>query len=123
MKNITLLELKKYDNFLYEEVEKGVYKDLDDLDETSYRIALSFELEEGETFQYPLEDILDKYFLYVSDFLDDKSLKGEKHSIIKVILAGELENIQSVKKIIGKRVSNQILTKEDGKDYEILKIE
>ncbi|MFJ1426324.1 hypothetical protein ACILD6_02495 [Capnocytophaga canimorsus] len=99
MKNITLLELKKYDNFLYEEVEKGVYKDLDDLDETSYRIALSFELEEGETFQYPLEDILDKYFLYVSDFLDDKSLKGEKHSIIKVILAGELENIQSVKKL------------------------
>lgn len=123
MKNITLLELKKYDNFLYEEVEKGIYKDLDDLDETSYRIALSFELEENETFQYPLEDILDKYFLYVSDFLDDKSLKGEKHSIIKVILAGELENIQSVKKIIGKRVSNQILTKEDGKDYEILKIE
>ncbi|WGU68972.1 hypothetical protein QIU18_10130 [Capnocytophaga canimorsus] len=123
MKNITLLELKKYDNFLYEEVEKGVYKDLDDLDETSYRIALSFELEEGETFQYPLEDILDKYFLYVSDFLDDKSLKGEKHSIIKVILAGELEDIQSVKKIIGKRVFNQILTKEDGKDYEILKIE
>ncbi|WP_172916038.1 hypothetical protein [Capnocytophaga canimorsus] len=123
MKNITLLELKKHDNFLYEEVEKGVYKGLDDLDETSYRIALSFELEENETFQYPLEDILDKYFLYVSDFLDDKSLKGEKHSIIKVILAGELENIQSVKKIIGKRVSNQILTKEDGKDYEILKIE
>ncbi|AEK24502.1 hypothetical protein [Capnocytophaga canimorsus] len=123
MKNITLLELKKYDNFLYEEVEKGIYKDLDDLDETSYRIALSFELEENETFQYPLEDILDKYFLYVSDFLDDKSLKGEKHSIIKVILVGELENIQSVKKIIGKRVSNQILTKEDGKDYEILKIE
>ncbi|MFJ1329423.1 hypothetical protein ACIRNY_07325 [Capnocytophaga canimorsus] len=123
MKNITLLELKKYDNFLYEEVEKGIYKDLDDLDETSYRIALSFELEENETFQYPLEDILDKYFLYVSDFLDDKSLKGEKHSIIKVILAGELEDIQSVKKIIGKRVFNQILTKEDGKDYEILKIE
>lgn len=120
MKNITLSELKKYDNFCYEEVEKGIYKDLDDLDDTKYRIALSFELEEGENFQYPLEDILDKYFLYVSDILKNTS---EQSNLFEIELAGELEDIQNVKKIIGKRVFNQILTKEDGKDYEILKIE
>lgn len=123
MKNITLLELKKYDNSCYEKVEKGIYKDLDDLDDTSYRIALSFELEDGETFQYPLEDILDKFYLYISDFIEDKSLESKKNSIIKVELAGELEDIQGVKRIIGKRVFNQILTKEDGQNYRILKIE
>lgn len=117
MKNIKLLKLEKLS---YQEIENGIYKDLNDLEETNYRIAISFELEESETFQYPLEDILDKYFLYVSDIMKNTS---EQNNLFEIELAGELEDIQSVKKIIGKRVFNQILRKEDGQNYITLVIE
>ena len=113
MKNITLLKLEKHkDSFRYEKIDDGVYKDLNDLDTTNYRIALSFELEENETFQYPLEDILDKYFLHISNIIKNET---EQDNIsIEIELAGELEDVQNVKKILGKRVYNQISSKENG---------
>ena len=113
MKNITLLKLEKYKNpFRYEKIEEGIYKDLNDLDSTNYRIALSFDLEENETFQYPLEDILDKYFLHISNIIKNET---EQDNIsIEIELAGELEDVQNVKKILGKRGYNQISSKENG---------
>jgi hypothetical protein len=125
MKNISVLKLDKYNelsNYLME--EDGVYKDLRDTDVTNYRIALSFELENGEDEQYPLEDILDKYYLYVSDFLEQTNNFTEKlPNVLKLELAGELEDIQDVKYIIGKRVYNESFIKEDGKNYVRLVIE
>lgn len=56
MKNIKLLSLDKYaDESLYQLLEKGVYRDLKDNESTNIRIAFSFELEEGEGGQYPIE--------------------------------------------------------------------
>ena len=126
MKNITLLKLEKYKNpFCYEKIEEGIYKDLNDLDSTNYRIALSFDLEENETFQYPLEDILDKYFLHISNIIKNETeQEHDKDSIsIEIELAGELEDVQNVKKILGKRVYNQISSKENGQHSVSLIIE
>lgn len=126
MKNITLLKLEKYKNpFCYEKIEEGIYKDLNDLDSTNYRIALSFELEENETFQYPLEDILDKYFLHISNIIKNETeQEHDKDNIsIEIELAGELEDVQNVKKILGKRAYNRISSKENGQHSVSLVIE
>ena len=126
MKNITLLKLEKYKNpFCYEKIEEGIYKDLNDLDSTNYRISLSFDLEENETFQYPLEDILDKYFLHISNIIKNETeQEHDKDNIsIEIELAGELEDVQKVKKILGKRVYNQISSKENGQHSVSLIIE
>jgi len=124
MKNITLLKLEKYKNpFRYEKIEKGIYKDLNDLDSTNYRIALSFDLEENESFQYPLEDILDKYFLHISNIIKNETEQDKDNISIEIELAGELEDVQNVKKILGKRVYNQISSKENGQHSVSLIIE
>lgn len=126
MKNITLLKLEKHkDSFRYEKIDDGIYKDLNDLDTTNYRIALSFELEENETFQYPLEDILDKYFLHISNIIKNETeQEHDKDNIsIEIELAGELEDVQNVKKISGKRAYNRISSKENEQHSVSLVIE
>lgn len=109
MKNIKLLRLEKYNNLSeYQIIEDGVYKDLKDTESTNIRIALSFELEIGENEQYPIEDILDKYYLHVSEFLEVNNTDSRNGSMLNLELAGELEDIIDVKDIIGKRVYNQV---------------
>lgn len=104
MKNIKLLKLEKYnDSSAYQEIETGIYKDLKDSDPTNIKITLSFELEPNEDDQYPIEDILDKYYLHVSEFIDSTN-----DSILNLELAGELEDILAARVIIGKRVYNKI---------------
>ncbi|MFC3158013.1 hypothetical protein ACFOEQ_05460 [Chryseobacterium arachidis] len=67
MKNIQLTQLDKYkENPNYELTEGNIYKDIE---ENHYVFSLSYELEENEDSQYPLEDILDKFYLHVSDLL------------------------------------------------------
>jgi hypothetical protein len=67
MLNIKHLTLEKHsDSAKYELVENGIYKDLNDSDDTNHRIALSFCLEEVENSQYPIEDVLDK-FIKITD--------------------------------------------------------
>lgn len=124
MKNITLLKLEKHkDSFRYEKIDDRIYKDLNDLDTTNYRITLSFELEENETFQYPLEDILDKF--YISNIIKNETeQEHDKDNIsIEIELAGELEDVQNVKKILGKRAYNRISSKENGQHSVSLVIE
>ncbi|WP_086443700.1 hypothetical protein [Candidatus Enterococcus lemimoniae] len=61
MKNIKTVILDKYRNKQnYEELENGIYKDLKN---KRYVITLRFEIENNENSQYPLEDILDKYYV------------------------------------------------------------
>ena len=107
MKNIKLLNLDKYNNARkYQLLEKGIYKDIEDTDTTNIRIAISFELETDERGQYPLEDILDKYYLHVSDFLGTDIDNAQCGSVLNLILAGELEDVLNAKEILGKRVFN-----------------
>jgi hypothetical protein len=101
MQIIKYLTLEKHnDSAKYELVEDGIYKDLSDSEDTNHRIALSFSLEEGEDSQYPIEDVLDKYYLYVSEFLSSDS-----GNILNVELAGKLNDIREASSIIGKRVN------------------
>ncbi|WP_297333314.1 hypothetical protein [Flavobacterium sp.] len=120
MRNIILLDLEKHKNqSQYKLVEKGIYQDLTDEDETNYRVAFSFELEDNEDSQYPLEDILDKYCLYVSDFPDSEDNSG---NILKIEFGGEYRDIKKVTEIVGKHVYNKEY-EEGGETYVKLIIE
>ena len=125
MKNIKILHLAKYaDNARYEFVEDAIYKDLaDDEDEPGFvcRIAFSYELEAGEG-QYPLEDILDKWGLYVSDFLNSEDAE-KPGDIVSLELGGTLDNVRRIKDLVGKRVVNEDFTAEDGQVYTRLVVQ
>lgn len=114
MKNISLEKCQKYENTeLYELVEKGIYKDLTDESEAKYRITVFYELEsEDDSNQYPLEDVLDKYYLHVSDFLESENKDNTNR--FKLELGGALDDIQKSQEIIGKKVFNRDFLGADG---------
>lgn len=119
MKNIQQINLEKYNSVKYELIENKVYKNTE---EGIYVFAISFELEEDEDSQYPLEDILDKFYLHVSDFIDEDAYYTSKN--VSLELAGELKNVQeAINSIIGKRVYNFEFIGEDGRSYVKLAIE
>ena len=110
MKNIKAIVLEKYkDSTKYKEINENVYKNLFD---GNFRIMLSCELEKEEDSQYPLEDILDKYYVNCADYFEEKN-DGDKRTL-KFELEGSLnnnednyDNIMELYKIIGKRVYNK----------------
>ena len=109
MKNIKSIVLEKYkDATKFEMVDEHIYRQCSD---GSYRIALSCDLEDGEDGQYPLEDLLNKYYLNCTDYFEDKQAKNAR--TLSFELEGSLdeeeenkENIFSFSKIIGKHVYN-----------------
>ncbi|MFD0861429.1 hypothetical protein ACFQ1M_04370 [Sungkyunkwania multivorans] len=120
MNNITLENPRRYRNKeRYKLIETGIYLDLKDDDVFKYRMSISYVQGSGETNdQYPLEDILDKYLLYVSHEFRTKKNK------FKIELAGDLDDIIKAKnEIIGRKVFNRDYIGEDGKIYVTLVIE
>ncbi|HYD91791.1 MAG TPA: hypothetical protein VEA37_09935 [Flavobacterium sp.] len=113
MKNIILETAQKYaDESQFRLVKDNIYEDLNDGDETKYRMTISYESDDD---QYPLEDILDKFYLHVSDFLE---LENEPESgFFKRELAGELNDLINAQAIIGRTVYNQDFL--DGKDVRV----
>lgn len=110
MKNIRVVNLVKYSDFVrYNLIEEGIYIDLEDSGEDNHRIVIAYELEEGEDSQFPLEDLLDKFCLYVSDFME---YENHRQNQVKLELAGTLENVQKIKTILGKRVYNKEFLKD-----------
>jgi len=120
MKNFRIIEVEQLkDTAHYELIEADIYKDLlDDGGFATHRIAMSMELEEGEDSQYPLEDILDKYYVHVEVFLETDHERCPKY-----IFGGELEDIQKFKSIIGKRAYNEEFVDEQGQTRVKLIIE
>ena len=114
MKNIKLEKCKKHENSeKYEFVENGIYLDLNDEDDAKYRMTLSYELESDETYnQYPLEDILDRYLMFVSDFLESENEPNSNKYII--VLGGYLEQMKKAKEILEKKVYNREYVDEEG---------
>lgn len=118
MKNISAVSVPKYKTGNYKEIEKDIY-----LGPDGYVMTLSFEQEPdlGEgTFsnnisQYPLEDLLEKYFVFVSDFYDTIN-NGESNQCIVELASNNLEDIQTVKEVIGKHIYNVIIM-EDNEEY------
>lgn len=113
MKQIESYHAPKYESGMYSPVEEGIYKTEED-GETLYVTSLSFvqepELEEGgsaaEISQYPLEDILDEFLCYISDFYED--LNTEQSQVcVQEFAAPDLEDIRKLRTIIGKHVFNK----------------
>lgn len=136
MKNIETYEPEKYEKAttgklikkpVYEKVEEGVYRSA--ADDGYYVTSLSFEQEpelgEGadasEISQYPLEDLLDKFYCYVSDFYEDLNTAGSARCI-REFAAADLEDIRGLRSVIGKHVFNKE-TERDGSVYVDLVIE
>ncbi|MCR5214081.1 MAG: hypothetical protein K6E10_06670 [Eubacterium sp.] len=67
--------------------------------------------------QYPLEDILEEFYIYCYDNYDKENESDKKNSYIE-FASDDIEDIRKVLSIIGKHVYN----KTEGK-YDILKIE
>lgn len=124
MKNIQYYNASKYADTQYEKREHGIFK----MDGEFY-VSLSFiqepELDEGSdsTYisQYPLEDVLDKFLVYVSDFYDAENEKGQDVCVLEFASSNE-EHIVKLLSIIGKHVYNKIVM-EDGEEAVTLIIE
>lgn len=119
MKIVSTVVMDKYKNSeSYKAIGNGVFKDLIN---KRYVVTLFIELEEGEDFQYPVEDILDRYYVNCTDYIFENE---QDRTMVVEIEDGNDDNFDSLKTIqeiaglVGKRVYNQ----EEG-EYLILKIE
>jgi hypothetical protein len=122
MKDIHSLKLEKYeDTTKYKLIDEGIYQALFDGEDGipengDYVAAFSFTLEEGEDSQYPLEDILDKYYAHVSNFIQYDPDNPVIH--LELCTGDDLDSMRKLKEIVGKRVYNKEYTdKDDGKTY------
>lgn len=124
MKNIQYYNASKYAEAQYEKREHGIFKKDDE-----YYVSLSFvqepEFDEGtdSTYisQYPLEDVLDKFLVYVSDFYDTENEKGQDVCVLE-FASGNEEHIEKLLSIVGKHVYNKVVI-EDGEEAVALIIE
>ena len=123
MTNITLESASKYsDTNAYKLVTNGIYEDLNDDDDAKYRMTISYELIDNTTNnQYPLEDILDKYLMHVSDFLESEN--DDNPNTFKLELGGYLDRMTTAQELIGKRVFNRDVKGENGQVQVELVIE
>lgn len=115
---------------VYREKEPGIYQ-CHDGKEKLYVTSLSFvqepEFDEGECAdeisQYPLEDILDKFYCYVSDFYEELNATDSKMCYLE-FASPDISNIKDLRGIIGKHVYNkECEDDEDGNVYMELIIE
>lgn len=112
MTNVRLEDCAKYqDDASFRLVENGIYEDLGDSEDTKFRMTISFQLEDDADEQYPMEDILDKYLIHVSDFFEDEEQAPNHY---KHELAGDLSALQCAKEIIGKKIYNQDFRDDEG---------
>lgn len=124
MKNIVSYIDEKYSSEAYSEIEKGIYK-YGDNTVTSLCFEQEPELDEGkdstDISQYPLEDILDKYNVFVSDFYKEKNAQATQKCYLEFCGKRE-ESIRGLRSIIGKHVYCKTI-KDDGSEYIELAIE
>lgn len=124
MKNIQIFDAEKYRDPAYTRVDEGIYEQ-----DGEYFCSLSFVQEpaygEGESAadiaQYPLEDILDKYYAYVSDFYAEKNTADSETCYLE-FSAGSADDIRQLLEIVGRHVYNKTVS-QDGKEYQELAIE
>ena len=117
MKDIKNYRAKKYDE--YKMVKDDIYE-VEKNGEKIYVTSLSFvqekEYGEGEcaaiVSQYPLEDILDAYSCYISDFYKKMNTKESKVCYFEFASRKEI-NIENLRKIIGKHVYNKEVNEDE----------
>lgn len=123
MKLIENYKADKYAEEIYEEVEKDIYRmedeDGDDLFVTSLSFVQEPELKEGssaaEISDYPLEDLLDRFYCHVSDFYEELNQTGGQTCVLE-FGSPELQDVINLRSIIGKHVYN----KEEGEQVVLM---
>ena len=123
MKQIENYTAEKYSDESYQKIETDIYRILDEDDDELFVTSLSFvqepELEEGsspaEISDYPLEDILDKFYCHVSDFYAELNAESEQVCYLE-FASPELEDVINLRSIIGKHVYN----KKDGDNVTLV---
>lgn len=124
MKNIRLYISPKYTDKRYKEISDGIFQF-----KKEYVMSVIFEQEpkydEGcdssDISQYPLDDILDRFLVHVSDFYKELNKAGEKDCYLE-FSSNSLSNIEQLKSIIGKHVYNKIII-QNGEEVVDLVIE
>ena len=114
MKNIRIYKAEKYNTDRYIEKEPDIY-----MCNSEFVTSLCFEQEPGykegssaaEISQYPLEDILDKYCVYISDFFEELNVADSNECYLE-FCSDDINDIRRLKSIIGKHVYNK--EDEDG---------
>ena len=124
MKNISAFKASKYSTKDYELLEDDIYR-CGDVCVITLQFQQEPEMDEGSSSadisQYPLEDILDRFNVHISDFYDSEN-KCAKVNCRLEFASRKIENIRKLKYIIGKRVYNKVVTK-NGDDFVELVIE
>lgn len=119
MKQIENYKAEKYSSEEYQEIEKDIYRIMDEDDDELFVTSVSFlqepDLGEGSSpadiAQYPLEDILDRFYCHVSDFYEDLNQEDAEACILE-FGSPELQDVVNLRSIIGKHVYNKEI---DGK--------
>lgn len=109
MKCIKEFKHPKYNNDEYNEIELGIYK-YEDIFVASMSFAQETAFGEGENAsdisQYPLEDILDEYGVFVSDFYSDLNVAESETCYIE-FASDDINDVRHVKSLAGKHVYNK----------------
>ncbi len=113
MKEIQNYDALKYRSGAYFQIEDGIYE-IKEENEFLYVTSLSFiqetELGEGanarEISQYPLEDLLDKFYCYISDFYEEQNTEDSLKCYLE-FASTDLEDVKELRSIIGKHVYNK----------------
>lgn len=124
MKSIQNYDAKKYTSADYHKVEDGVFRK-----SNVFFSSLSFEQEpslgEGtsaaDISQYPLEDILDTFGVYISDFFDAINVRDSPTCYLE-FASIDKHNITKLREVIGKHVYNRICD-DNGVQSQMLIIE
>ena len=108
MKDINSFAAEKYNSSGYEQVDSEVFKH-GSIFVTSLSFQQEPELGEGvdaeRISQYPLEDLLDHFTVYISDFYKELNVST---SVCHLEFAGfDLASIQNLRQIIGRHVYNR----------------
>lgn len=117
MKEIHNFNAPKYGGSEYSMVEDGIYE-TESNGEKIYVTSLSFiqepEFGEGknaaEISQYPLEEILDNFMCYVSDFYPDLNT-ADSLICYQEFASTDMEDLQELRSIIGKHAYEKTVGK------------
>lgn len=134
MKNFQSYKAEKYGSDKYKKIEDGIYRTADPFgmdDGDIYVTSLTFELENdryGEEDgsprfipQVPLEDILDEFFVFVTDFYEDLNNASET-VCYQEFGSSDIEDIRKLRTLIGKKYYAKP-SEEDGEGYYTTVIE
>ena len=109
MKNINEYMPEKYVTGGYTEIEPGIFRTGKNI-VTSISFQQEAELGEGtssgDISQYPLEDILDEFTVFVSDFYPEQN-NGASDICVLEFCSDRQEDIRRLRSILGRHVYNR----------------